>query len=105
MANRVHLETYKFVPLDEQKSETFGYVIYDDYEYQVGMYLEEEEIKDTDIKKLLTTVYNNISLESEIFEVIATKGCLVNSTFYDSDELEPIIKEILEENKETDVNK
>jgi len=97
MANIIYLDTYEFVPTNNTKK-LYGFIMYDNYEYQVDTTLSKEEAYEQDILTLLTTVYNNISLESEIFNAIIDFGCMINGQFYDSEELKPIIEKIKKNN-------
>jgi len=91
MANLVYLDGYKFERL-KNGVVTYGYIAYDNYEYQVDDTVIEESLLNDDISLLL---YFKTCLAdgNQMFNEVRKFGIVINGTEYTSKQIENILKE------------
>jgi hypothetical protein len=89
--NRVYITTYKFTELKSDVI-TYGMILYDDYEYQVIMNLELNELKTTE--NILQSIFENISIESDLFSRIIQKGSYIDTIWVSPKEMKEHIKNL-----------
>lgn len=94
MGNRVSLDATKFTNKDG--NETYGYRMYDDYAQMYDNCAESNIMEMDDMELFRHALDRSTDLSGEMFYFCKCegKGMYINDTWYDHDEIKPILVEV-----------
>ena len=97
MSNRINYTSYEFNELKSPDNKTYGFVIYDDYEYQVAMHIEKENLEK--LENIICEIHQNIPIDCSLFNDMQEKGAYIDNQWYDGNEIKKIVNNLRKENK------